>query len=163
VADVPGARLIMIGDGPERQRLGAAVAAAGLSDRIALTGTLPRSEVMRWLHAADAALLSSAWENFPHAAVEALAVGTPVVATAVGGVPEVIESGVNGMLAPAGDAGALAQAMRAVTTDAALSARLRAGAAETAGRFGVERIYAAIERELVAAVGDGNQPRRTAG
>ena len=45
-------------------------------------------------------VLSSAWENLPHAAVEALAVGTPVVATAVGGVPEVVHDDVNGLLVP---------------------------------------------------------------
>jgi glycosyltransferase involved in cell wall biosynthesis len=152
LARVPDARLIIIGDGPERQRLHDVMAEAGLHDRIVLKSPLPRAEVMEWLGAADAALLSSAWENFPHAAVEALAVGTPVVATAVGGVPEVIESGVNGILVAAGDDGALAQAMRSVTTDAALSARLRAGAAATAGRYGAERVYEAIERELLAAV-----------
>jgi glycosyltransferase involved in cell wall biosynthesis len=163
LARVPEARLIVIGDGPERERLNEAIAAAGLQDRIALKGSIPRFEVLEWLRAADAALLASAWENFPHAAVEALAVGTPVVATAVGGVPEVIESGVNGILVPAADDGALAQAMRSVTTDAALLSRLRAGAAATAGRYGAERTYEAIERELLAAARphtNGNQPRR---
>jgi glycosyltransferase involved in cell wall biosynthesis len=152
LARVPGARLILIGDGPERRRLQEVIARAGLHDRIALKSALPRGEVLEWLGAADAALLSSAWENFPHAAVEALAVGTPVVATAVGGVPEVIESGVNGIVVPAGDDSGLAQAMRSVMTDAALAARLRDGAMATAGRYGAERTYEAIERELVAAV-----------
>ena len=62
---------------------------------------------------------------------------------------------------PAGDDSALAQAMRSVTTDAALSSRLRAGAAETAGRYGAERTYEAIEHELLAAArpdADANQP-----
>jgi glycosyltransferase involved in cell wall biosynthesis len=150
--DVPGARLVMVGDGPERQRLLQLIAQAGMQDRVALTGALTRANAIEWLRAADAALLSSAWENHPHAAVEALAVGTPVVATAVGGVPEVIDTGVNGILVPPGDEGALAQAMRAVTTDTELLARLRAGAVASAGRYDGDRAYEAIERQLLAAV-----------
>ena len=68
--------------------------------------------MLRILYAADAALLSSRWENFPHLVVEALAVGTPVIATAVGGVPEVVRDGENGLLVPAGDPDALAAAIR---------------------------------------------------
>ena len=149
---VPGASLVVIGDGPEHARLEGVVAEAGLDGRVVFKGALPRAEAIEWLAAADAALLSSAWENFPHAAVEAIAAGTPVVATAVGGVPEVIETGVNGMLVAPGDERALAEAMRAVTTDAALSATLRAGAAATAGRYAADRAYAAIERALLAAI-----------
>jgi glycosyltransferase involved in cell wall biosynthesis len=157
---VPGARLVIIGDGPERQRLNGIVADVGLEGRVVLKGAVPRSEAVEWLRAADAALLSSAWENFPHAAVEAIAVGTPVVATAVGGVPEVIETGVNGILVPPADERALAAAMRSVTTDVELSARLRRGATATAGRYSAEGAYGAIERELLAAVRPGRPTPR---
>jgi glycosyltransferase involved in cell wall biosynthesis len=149
--EVPEARLVIVGDGPERDRLTAMIADAGLQDRVMLRGGVPRSEAIEWLRAADAALLSSAWENFPHAAVEAIAVGTPVVATEVGGVPEVIETGRNGILVPPGDERALAQAMRSMTADAALLARLRHGAAASAGRYDADRTYEAIERVLVQA------------
>ena len=67
--------------------------------------------------AADAVLLPSSWENFPHAVVEGLAVGTPVIATAVGGVTEIVTDGVNGLLVPRGDAGALADAIRRFFAD----------------------------------------------
>jgi glycosyltransferase involved in cell wall biosynthesis len=150
---VPGVALVVIGEGPERQRLEAFVADLGLADRLVFKGALSRAATIEWLRAADAALLSSAWENFPHAAVEAIATGTPVVATAVGGVPEVIETGVNGILVPPGDEHALAEAMRSVTTDANLVARLRRGAAVTAAQFGADRAYGALERELVMAAG----------
>jgi glycosyltransferase involved in cell wall biosynthesis len=149
--DVPDARLVIVGDGPERHRLDETIVRTGLDGRVTLKGALPRSEAIEWLRAADAAVLSSAWENLPHAAVEAIAVGTPVVATAVGGVPEVVEAGVNGLLVAPGDRRALAAAMRSVTTQPELSARLRQGAQAAAGRYGAERLYAAIERELLAA------------
>ena len=149
---VPGACLVIIGDGPERQRVEESVADSGLEGRVVLKGALPRSEAIEWLRVADAALLSSAYENFPHAAVEAIAAGTPVVSTAVGGVPEIIETGVNGILVPPGDERALAEAMRSVTTDAKLAAALREGAAASVGRYGADRAYEAIERVLLAAV-----------
>jgi glycosyltransferase involved in cell wall biosynthesis len=149
---VPDAGLVIVGDGPEHQNLKELIVHAGLEGRATLKGGLPRSEAIEWLRAADAALLSSDWENFPHAAVEAIAAGTPVLATAVGGVPEVIETGVNGILVPPGDERALAEAMRSVMTDAALSARLREGAAATVGRYDAPRAYEAIERELMRAV-----------
>ena len=80
------------------------------------------------LAGARAAVLPSAWENLPHAAVEALAVGTPVVATAVGGVPEVVHDGENGLLVPPDDAVALADALRRLLDDDALRDRLAAAA-----------------------------------
>ena len=69
------------------------VAAAGLE-----RPALPRDDALRVVAGATAGLLSSAWENLPHSAVEALSVGVPVVATSVGGVPEVVRDGENGVL-----------------------------------------------------------------
>jgi glycosyltransferase involved in cell wall biosynthesis len=150
---VPQASLVIVGDGPDRESLKTAVARAGLGDRVRMTGALPRAEAVRWLRAADAAVLSSEWENFPHAAVEALAAGTPVLATAVGGIPEVIQTGVNGVLVPPGDTHQLAAAMRSVATDPELLARLRAGATASAGRYSADQAFEAIERVLADAVG----------
>jgi glycosyltransferase involved in cell wall biosynthesis len=152
---VPEASLVIVGDGPERGRLAEAIARADLADRVTLTGALPRVEAIEWLRAADAAVLSSAWENFPHAAVEALATGTPLLATAVGGVPEVIETGVNGILVPPGDEDQLAAAMKTLANDAELLSRLRRGATASAGRYSAAEAYGAIERILRDAAGPG--------
>ncbi|HET6623949.1 MAG TPA: glycosyltransferase family 4 protein, partial [Gaiellaceae bacterium] len=89
VAAVPGVTLAIAGDGPDRASLERRARELGLEERARFLGSLPRDRVLRLFRAADAALLSSSWENFPHTVVEALAVGTPVVSTAVGGVPEV--------------------------------------------------------------------------
>ena len=107
--------------------------------------------MLRILFAADAALLSSRWENFPHLVVEALAVGTPVIATAVGGVPEVVRDGENGLLVPAGDPDALAAAIRRVLTDDELRARLAASAAGSVAALSSERLLGEIEAELEQA------------
>jgi glycosyltransferase involved in cell wall biosynthesis len=95
LAEVEDASLVLAGDGPERTALERLAAELGLAGRVTFAGPLPRSEVLALHRAADAAVLSSAWENFPHAVVEALAVGTPVVSTDVGGVAEVVRSSRN--------------------------------------------------------------------
>lgn len=138
-----GADLLVAGDGPERARL---ERAAG--PRVRFLGPQPRRRVLELYRAADAALLSSAWENFPHAVVEALAVGTPVVSTDVGGVPEVVEDGVNGLLAPVGDAEALAAAIRRLLAD---PEPFRAAAAPSVEAYAAERVYGRLESILAEA------------
>jgi glycosyltransferase involved in cell wall biosynthesis len=83
---VPQGALVVIGAGPSRDEVLRAVSDAGVGDRVTVKGALPRERAIEWMRAADASILPSEWENFPHAAVEALAAGTPVIATAVGGV-----------------------------------------------------------------------------
>jgi glycosyltransferase involved in cell wall biosynthesis len=151
VAQVEGARLVLVGDGPERAALERH--AARLNGRVEFKGALPREEVLRELAGATAAVLSSDWENLPHAAVEALALGVPVVATAVGGVPEVVRDGENGFLVPAGDVRALADALRRVADDRSLRDRLAAAAAPSVADLSHERVYGRIEELLREAAG----------
>ncbi|MGZ4155387.1 MAG: glycosyltransferase, partial [Actinomycetota bacterium] len=103
------------------------------------------------LAAADAELLSSGWENFPHSVVEGLAVGTPVIATNVGGVREIVTDGVNGLLVPPHDPEALAGAIREFFTHAALRDRLRTAAPASVADFAPDRVYSQIERLLEEA------------
>lgn len=154
LALAPEARLAIVGDGPERGRIERAAEEARVAERVRFEGPRPRDAVIEWLRAADAALLSSAWENFPHAAVEALEVGTPVVATAVGGVPEIVCDRENGLLVPPDSARALAAAMSAVCADSRLRDRLRVGAERTRGRYRPERVYGRIERVLEEALAE---------
>ena len=80
----------------------------GLGSRVRFLGAVPRERIVELFRAADASILSSSWENFPHTVVESLAAGTPVLATATGGVAEVVRDGENGLLVPSGDPEALA-------------------------------------------------------
>jgi glycosyltransferase involved in cell wall biosynthesis len=153
VAEVPEVDLVLAGDGDERVALEARARELGLDGRVRFVGSLPRDEVLSLFRSADAALLSSAWENFPHTLVEALAVGTPAIATSVGGVPEIVTHGENGLLVPPGDPAALAAAIRRFLADDALRARLTAAAAPSAERFSAERIYGRLEAILVGAAG----------
>jgi glycosyltransferase involved in cell wall biosynthesis len=138
-----GVSLLLAGDGEDRARL-----EARANGRARFLGALPREGVLELFAAADAAVLSSAWENFPHALVEALAVGTPVIATSVGGVPEIVTDGENGLLVPPGDPDALAGAVRRYFADDELRARLRAAAAPSVERFSPERVLDTLESVL---------------
>ena len=143
--------LLIAGAGDQREPLERRVDDLGLGGRVRFLGPLARDRVVELLHAADAAILSSSWENFPHSVVEALAVGTPVLATAAGGVAEVVRDGENGLLVPVGDAEGLAEAIRRFGADAALRERLRAAAAASVEDYAPERVFARLEEALLAA------------
>ncbi|MBV8599627.1 MAG: glycosyltransferase family 4 protein [Actinobacteria bacterium] len=144
---VDGVTLLIAGDGDERERL-----QERAGPRVRFLGPQPRERVLELFRAADASILSSSWENFPHTVVEALAVGTPVIATDVGGVAEVVRDGENGLLVPAGDAPAFAAAVRRYVTDEALAARLRAAAADSVRDLDRDAVFGRIERALADAV-----------
>jgi glycosyltransferase involved in cell wall biosynthesis len=107
--------------------------------------------VLRLFAAADASVLSSAWENFPHTVVEALAVGCPVVSTAVGGVPEVVRDGENGLLVPPSDPAALGAALSRFFADRALRERLAANARTSVDGYTEAAVFERIEAELARA------------
>jgi glycosyltransferase involved in cell wall biosynthesis len=141
-----GVALVVAGDGPDREvleRLGYA----------RFLGPLPRGRVLELFLAADASLLSSAWENFPHAVVESLAVGTPVISTRTGGVTEVVADGENGLVVEPGDVEGLAAAIRRFFDEPGLAERLRANAAPSVAEYAPDRVYGRLERILVAAAG----------
>jgi glycosyltransferase involved in cell wall biosynthesis len=148
LSGVEGASLVLVGEGPEVDAVAEAIQRSGLGARVSVKGAVPRSEAVEWMRAADAAVLPSDWENFPHAAVEALAAGTPVIATAVGGVPEIVRSGVNGILVPRGDVDAFAGAMTTIVRGGDVGLRLRAGALEAGRSYSAEKVYGTIATEI---------------
>ena len=151
VAATPDVTFLIAGDGPERAALEARVSSLGLDGRVRFLGSLARDEVLRLFRAADASLLSSSWENLPHTVLESLAVGTPAIATAVGGVPEVVHDGENGLLVRPADADALAGALRRFFADDALRARLGAQAAASIAGSNEDAVFSEIERVLEQA------------
>jgi glycosyltransferase involved in cell wall biosynthesis len=149
LAQVDAVHLLIAGDGDEREPLQARAAELGLADRVRFLGPLTRERVVELFRAADASILSSSWENFPHTVVEALAAGTPVIATAAGGVAEVVQDEVNGLLVPVGDADALGAAVRRFAADGALRERLRTAAAPSVAEYEPERVFARLEATLL--------------
>lgn len=150
---VPDVDLVLAGEGPERAALEREAARLGLDGRVRFLGAQPRRAVLELFHAADAAILSSAWENFPHSLVEALAAGAPVIATAVGGVTEIVRDGENGLLVAPGDAAGLAAAVARLLGDPVLQERLRAAASPSVEHLRAEHVYGRLERILLDAAG----------
>ena len=118
--------LAVIGEGPLRGRLEGLAATLGIADRVRFTGW--RDDAFSYVAAADVFCLSSRWEAVALAAQEAVALGVPVVATDVGGMPELIVDHESGRLVPPGDAASLAAALEEVLGDP-LAARRYAAAA----------------------------------
>jgi glycosyltransferase involved in cell wall biosynthesis len=123
------AKLLIVGDGPERSRLEAAVSALGLSERVIFTGHI--NNVRAFYAAADLLVLPSHSEGSPNVLLEAMAAGVPIVATKVGGVPEIVEDNKSALLVSAGDSAAMATAMASLLNDKGLARRLAANASAT--------------------------------
>jgi len=146
------ATLCLVGDGPERDHLEQRAHDLGISRRTLFLGY--QREIARYFHLFDAFLLPSANEGTPVVAIEALAARCPVVATRVGGVPDVVRDGVDGFLAGVGDTGALATRLAQLARDPDLRRRFgEAGRARVVPRYRVSRLVDdvdALYRELLA-------------
>jgi sugar transferase (PEP-CTERM/EpsH1 system associated) len=114
-------RLVLVGDGPLRARLEQQVAGAGLQDVVRLAGA--RSDIADLMRGFSVFALSSIAEGTPVTLLEAMACGLPIVSSAVGGIPELVQDGVTGALVPALDAPAMAAALARYAADPALAAR----------------------------------------
>lgn len=154
LADHPRACLLLIGDGPERRRVSAAVSRLP-EGSVRLLGD--REDVPRWLKSVDLAVLASSSEGVGGALLEAMACSRAVVATAVGGLPETVADGVTGILVPPGDPAALADALTRLLADRELRWRLGcAGRRRVEDRFSRPAAAAAhleLYRELLPAAG----------
>jgi N-acetyl-alpha-D-glucosaminyl L-malate synthase BshA len=122
------ARLVMIGDGPDRADLERQVSEDGYADVVEFVGEQP--DLVPWLSAADLFLLPSSQESFGMAALEAMACEVAVVASRVGGLPEVIQDGVTGFLCAPDDLAGMAERAVALANDAALRKDIGAAAAQ---------------------------------
>ncbi|WP_215815363.1 glycosyltransferase family 4 protein [Pimelobacter sp. 30-1] len=143
VAEVPGLELVLVGDGPERARVEAAVAATGTGDRVRFAGYIADPSAL--VREADLFVLSSAAEASPMALLQAMACGVPAVATRVGGVPEVLRDGVEGLLVRPGDHAQWVAALGALTDDRARREAMGAAArARIAARHRVAHTVAAL-------------------
>jgi N-acetyl-alpha-D-glucosaminyl L-malate synthase BshA len=139
VAREARARLVMVGDGPDAGAAAALADRLGVADGVVFVGKQPR--VVDYLAAADVLLLPSQTESFGLVALEALSCEVPVVASRVGGLPEVVDEGVSGYLRPVGDVDGMAEASLRILTDDALAARMgRAGRASAIERYTTERV-----------------------
>ena len=140
------AKLLIVGSGPMLESLRAQARDLALEDAVRFEPT--SSRVADWMRQIDIFVLSSESESFPNALLEAMACGCCPVASAVGGVPELITDGQNGLLCPPNDVDRFSAALNRVVADAQLRDRLRSAASRTArDEFSAER-YVACTTEL---------------
>ena len=103
IAKIENVGLIVVGEGPERENLKQRAKRIGVSKRIYFAGQCSKEETLALIAAGDVFVLNSTYEGLPHVVLEAMSLGLPVVATAVGGTPEVVKEGYNGRLIPPSD------------------------------------------------------------
>jgi N-acetyl-alpha-D-glucosaminyl L-malate synthase BshA len=144
------ATLLMVGDGPDRGEAEREAELLGVADGVRFLGRLDR--VTTILQASDLFLLPSQSESFGLAALEAMACGAPAVASRAGGLPEVIEDGVSGILEPAGSVEAMGRRAVELLLDARRFEAMRAAAIAKAGTFSAERIVPMYEELYAMAV-----------
>jgi glycosyltransferase involved in cell wall biosynthesis len=145
-------RIVAVGQGPLEAEMRALHDRLGLGDRVLLLGQ--RADAVRVLGACDIFTMASDNEGLPVALMEALALGLPVAATAVGGIPEAVTNGVEGLLVPPKRPDALADAIETISDDPALRRGMAAAAAAAGARFDIRIAVARIEqiyRDLVPA------------
>jgi glycosyltransferase involved in cell wall biosynthesis len=145
---------LLVGDGPDRSAVEQEIAARGLAGAVSVAGE--RRDVARLLADADVFVLSTRSEGAPMSILEAMAAGLPVVASAVGGVPELVDDGETGLLVPPGDPTVLAAALDRLLADPDLRTRLGAAGRERARtRFDIDVVRRAhldlYARELARA------------
>jgi len=145
VKKLPEGVLLLVGDGELRPLVERSIRELGLVDRVRLLGQ--RSDIPRILAASNIFVLSSRWEGLPYTIIEAMMAGLPVVATEVGGVPELVEDGVTGFLIPPRDPEALAEALQKLIADPELRRRMgQAGREKALKEFTLDRMLRETER-----------------
>jgi len=156
----PSARVLLVGDGPERPALEREARRIGVGDRVRFLGFFAHERLPAAMAHADLLVLPSVYEELGTVLLEAMWAGLPIVASRTGGIPDVIEDGVNGLLVPPGDPVALARAIDRLFADRALAHRLSAEARKRgkdydwevlAGR--VLEVYRGITAGRLAPVG----------
>lgn len=144
-------RCLILGEGPERPRLEAMIRKHELEKQVWLHGERP--DVAAWLSAFDIHCLPSLWEGLPNTLLEAMALGLPVVASAVDGVPEVVVNEKSGVLVPPASPAVLAKALRALAEDPARRAALGAAAhAAILEKFTLSRMMSEYHEAYSAVV-----------
>jgi D-inositol-3-phosphate glycosyltransferase len=168
LADVPGAELVVAGgppagmldEDPEAARLLRLAARAGVGDRVELRGAVPRERVPELLRSADVVACCPWYEPFGLVAVEAMACGVPVVASAVGGLAETVADGSTGVLVPPRRPDLIAAALSALLDDDSRRAAMGRAGARRAHRFGWDRVATetlAVAERLAAGPAAGRR------
>jgi glycosyltransferase involved in cell wall biosynthesis len=145
--EIPELGLVVVGDGPERPRLERIAQELGVSGRVYFAGQRSKKETLSLMAACDLFVLNSTYEGLPHTVLEAMALGLPVIATAVGGTPEVVRDGETGVLVL--EQNGVIKALLTLARDPAFRRRLGEAARQwISDRFGMENMIRLTEESL---------------
>lgn len=148
-------KLVLVGEGPERPRIEAAARELRIWDDVIFTGQ--QKDVQAYYAAADLYLLTSLSEGSPNVLLEAMSAGTPVVATAVGGVPEMVSDGVDALLAPRGDRAALAAAALRILDDTELRDKIVEAGRSVLTRYAPRKYLESMVSTFAEAIGEARR------
>jgi glycosyltransferase involved in cell wall biosynthesis len=139
--------LLIFGDGPERRKLEQLAAQLTLQERICFTGNLSRAQVNFLLSESDCFILNSTYEGLPHIILEAMAAGCPVIATNIGGIPEIIQDTENGFLIEPGNESAMIAAINGIKDDGVLNRQIvEEGRRTVKKNFNIDKLFQKTER-----------------
>lgn len=144
--EIHNAHLTLVGDGALRQELEAQIKSLDLEDKVTITGVV--SDVENYLANADIYVASSKFEGLPLSMLEAMSAGLPIISTNVGGVPDIIKDGINGLLVASGDFDGYVEALRSIITNRDMREKYSANAKKLSKIYdekltveGYERLY----------------------
>lgn len=143
-AKIPEARFVFHGDGELADMLRTKAEARGLAGRVSFAGAYPQADVVGLMRQVGIVAVPSRWEGCPYVVLEAFQAGVPVVATAVGGVTELVQDGVNGLCVPPENPDALADALRALLRDLGLRQRFAERGRVCAAEYTVAKMARAV-------------------
>ena len=143
--EVPGAKLILVGDGEERESLEKLTDSLGIRECVEFVGGVPHEKIPDYMHHADVFVLPSLSEGFGIVNLEAMACGLPIVATRVGGIPDIIEDGTNGYLVDTMNQEQLAEALLKLLQDEKLRRDISGNNREKAKKYRWDAVAATLE------------------
>lgn len=132
-------KLVILGDGPEKENLKGKIKNLKAEEKVQLLGQVSHDDAQTWFARAAVFVLNSRYEGLSHTLLEAMAAGAPVLATNVGGNPEVIEDNVDGLLYEVGNTAALERSLSLLLQDASLRERLGSAAQKRAQDFSIKK------------------------
>lgn len=137
---IPGLKLYIIGDGPDKEHLKEKITEYKVDQSVVLTGKMRQEDLFAYIKASDLFILNTSYEGFSHQILEVLALGTPIITTAVGGNVEIIQNGQNGILTKYNDKEAITTALIELLTDRQRSSMLAQNGKQTISQFTEERM-----------------------
>lgn len=148
----PNAKLLIIGEGPEKNKLDNLIKKLKLEDSVLLTGRLDQQMLLVYLKVADVFILNTAYEGFSHQLLEVASVGTPIITTKIGGNPEIIKDGINGILVEYDNQLELISAINKILLSPELARKLSVGAENKVKEFNVEKMVTSLIRVILGFV-----------